>query len=132
ATRVGDLGRPGAGGAGHTGGFRMTSGFYGPDDFGSGSFDDFLARIYGGGSAQRPVQRVDITRLMSGPARELLGTAAAQAAEAGGGDLDTEHLLWAAARLEPTRDVLARAGADPDALISEIGRAADGRERRDE
>ncbi|HEX5294782.1 MAG TPA: ATP-dependent Clp protease ATP-binding subunit [Streptosporangiaceae bacterium] len=110
----------------------MTSGFYGPDDFGSGSFDDFLARIYGGGSAQRPVQRVDITRLMSGPARELLGTAAAQAADAGGGDLDTEHLLWAAARLEPTRGVLARAGADPDALAGEIARAAGGRERRDE
>jgi ATP-dependent Clp protease ATP-binding subunit ClpC len=110
----------------------MTSGFYGPEDFGSGSFDDFLARIYGGGGAQRPVQRVDITRLMSGPARELLGTAAAQAAEGGGGDLDTEHLLWAAARLEPTRDVLARAGADPDALASEIARQAGGRERRDE
>jgi ATP-dependent Clp protease ATP-binding subunit ClpC len=110
----------------------MTSGFYGPEDFGSGSFDDFLARIYGGGGAQRPVQRVDITRLMSGPARELLGTAAAQATEGGGGDLDTEHLLWAAARLEPTRDVLARAGADPDALASEIARQAGGRDRRDE
>ena len=125
----------------------MTSGFYGPEDFGSGSFDDFLARIYGGGGAQRPVQRVDITRLMSGPARELLGVAAAQAADGGGGDLDTEHLLWAAARLEPTRDVLARAGAFPDALADEIARQAGGpqaggsqaggpqaggRERRDE
>ena len=42
----------------------MTSGFYGPEDFGSSSFDDFLARIYGGGGGvQRPAQRVDITRL---------------------------------------------------------------------
>jgi ATP-dependent Clp protease ATP-binding subunit ClpC len=111
----------------------MTSGFYGPEDFGSSSFDDFLARIYGGGGgAQRPAQRVDITRLMSGPARELLGVAAAQVAEWGGGDLDTEHLLWAAARLEPTRDVLARAGADPEALASEIARQAAGHEHRDE
>jgi ATP-dependent Clp protease ATP-binding subunit ClpC len=110
----------------------MTSGFYGPEDFGSSSFDDFLARIYGGGGPQRPAQRVDITRLMSGPARELLGVAAAQVAEWGGGDLDTEHLLWAAARLEPTRDVLARAGAEPEALASEIARQAAGREHRDE
>jgi ATP-dependent Clp protease ATP-binding subunit ClpC len=110
----------------------MTSGFYGPEDFGSSSFDDFLARIYGGGGAQRPPQRVDITRLMSGPARELLGVAAAQAAEWGGGDLDTEHLLWTAARLEPTRAVLARAGADPEALASEITRQAAGREHREE
>ena len=27
----------------------MTSGFYGPEDFGNSPFDDFLARIYGGG-----------------------------------------------------------------------------------
>ena len=109
----------------------MTSGFYGPEDYGSSPFDDFLAHIYGGG-AQRSAQRVDITRLMSGPARELLGTAAAQAAEWGGTDLDTEHLLWAAAKLAPTRGVLARAGADPDALASQVERQAAGRERRDE
>jgi ATP-dependent Clp protease ATP-binding subunit ClpC len=63
------------------------------------------------------VRRVDITRLMSGPARELLGAAATLAAERGGTDLDTEHLLAAAATLEPTRQLLARAGADPDALV---------------
>src|SRR5262249_48948001 len=35
-------------------------------------------------------------------------------------DLDTEHLLWAAAQREPLRELLARAGANPDALASEI------------
>ena len=30
----------------------MTSGFYGPEDFGSSPFDDFLARIYGRGGRQ--------------------------------------------------------------------------------
>jgi ATP-dependent Clp protease ATP-binding subunit ClpC len=98
----------------------MTSGFYGPEDFGSSPFDDFLARIYGTGGPRQPVRRVDITRLMSAPARELLGAAAAHVAEQGGTDLDTEHLLWAAAKLEPTRQLLARAGADPDALVREI------------
>ncbi len=101
----------------------MNSGFYGPEGFGSSPFDDFLARIFGpGGGPPRPVQRVDIMRLMSGPARELLGAAATQAAEHGGVDLDTEHLLWAAATLEPTRHLLARAGADPEALTREVAR----------
>ncbi len=104
------------------GGRLMSSGFYGPE--GASPFDEFLARIYGGGAGvPAPVQRVDITRLMSGPARELVAAAAAQAAERGGADLDTEHLLWAAAMLEPTRQVLARAGADPSALASEVQQA---------
>jgi ATP-dependent Clp protease ATP-binding subunit ClpC len=105
----------------------MSSGFYGPEGFGSSPFDEFLARIYGAGSGQlRPVQRVDIMRLMSQPARELLGAAAAKATEHGGASLGTEHLLWAAATLEPTRQLLAHAGADPDA----IARAAEEQERR--
>jgi ATP-dependent Clp protease ATP-binding subunit ClpC len=95
----------------------MSGGFFGPDGFGSSPFDDFLARIYGAGSGPvRPGHRVDITRLMSGPARDLLGAAAAKAAERGDPNLDTEHLLWAAARVEPTRELLVRAGADPDSL----------------
>ena len=110
----------------------MSSDYYGPADLGPSPFDEFLARIYGGSGPGRPVQRVDITRLMSGPARELLGTAAAQVAEHGGTDLDTEHLLWAAARLEPTRELLARAGADPDALAAESEQQMTGHERRGE
>jgi ATP-dependent Clp protease ATP-binding subunit ClpC len=99
----------------------MSSGFNGPEDSGPSPFDDFIARLYGAGQGPlRPGQRVDITRLMSGPARELLGAAATLVAERGGSDLDTEHLLWAAARLEPTRQMLARAGADPDALARAI------------
>jgi ATP-dependent Clp protease ATP-binding subunit ClpC len=99
----------------------MSSGFYGPEGFGGSPFDDFLARIYGaGGSPMLPGRRVDITRLMSGPARELLSTAAAQAAEHGATDLDTEQLLWAAATLEPTRHLLSRAGANPDTLVRAI------------
>ena len=109
----------------------MSSGFYGPDDFGSSPFDDFLARIYGAASGQRrPVPRVDITRLMSGPARELLSAAAAQAAERGSAELDTEDLLWAAARLDPTRQLIASAGADPSAIASQIETSAPTGERR--
>ena len=48
----------------------MTSGFYGPEDSGSSPFDDFLARIYGTGGPRQPAHRVNITRLMSAPARD--------------------------------------------------------------
>ncbi len=57
---------------------------------------------------------------MSQPARDLLTMAAAQAAERGGVDLDTNHLLWSAAKLEPTRQLLGRAGADPDDIVRAI------------
>jgi ATP-dependent Clp protease ATP-binding subunit ClpC len=97
------------------------SGMFGPEGFGPSPFDDFLARLYGAGSSQlRRGHRIDITRLMSGPARELLSAAATQAAEHGGTDLDTVQLLWAATKVEPTRQLLARAGTDPDALASSI------------
>ena len=100
----------------------MSSGFFGSQGSGSSPFDDFIARIFGAGAGSpSPGYRVDITRLMSGPARELIGAAAAKAAERGT-DLDTEQMLWAAATLEPTRQLLARSGADPGALA----RAAEG------
>ncbi|MGH3302466.1 MAG: ATP-dependent Clp protease ATP-binding subunit [Streptosporangiaceae bacterium] len=99
----------------------MSSGFFGPQGFGASPFDDFIARIFGAsGCPASPGNRLDVTRLMSGPARELIGAAAAQAAERGA-DLDTEQLLWAAATVEPTRQRLARSGADP----GELARAAD-------
>ena len=99
----------------------MSGGFYGPEGSGPSPFDDFIARLSGAGQGPpRPAHRVDITRLMSGEARELLGAAVTLVAERGGSDLDTEHLLWAATKLEPTRQMLARAGADPDAFARTI------------
>jgi ATP-dependent Clp protease ATP-binding subunit ClpC len=97
------------------------SGLFGPEGFGPSPFDDFLARIYGSapGSSRRG-HRIEITRLMTAPARELLSVAATQAAEHDGADLDTVQLLWAATKLEPTRQLLDRAGADPDALARSI------------
>jgi ATP-dependent Clp protease ATP-binding subunit ClpC len=96
-------------------------GVWGPGDFGSGQFDDFLARfLSSGGQLPQPMQRVDITRMMSQEAREMLATAAAKAADLGSPDLDTEHLLWATTQREPLRQLLRRAGADPDSLASEL------------
>ncbi|WP_432056299.1 ATP-dependent Clp protease ATP-binding subunit [Streptomyces sp. bgisy022] len=94
----------------------MTSGFTGPQGYGSDPFGEFLARFFGG---PRPRQ-IDIGRLLSRPARELVRDAAQYAAEHGSRDLDTQHLLRAALASEPTRGLLSRAGADPDALASQI------------
>jgi len=94
----------------------MTSGFSGPEDY--DPFGEFLARFFGG---PRPGPRqIDIGRLLSQPARELVRGAAQYAAEHGSRDLDTQHLLRAALSNEPTRSLLTRAGADPDSLASEI------------
>ncbi|KOT43703.1 ATPase AAA [Streptomyces caelestis] len=91
----------------------MTSGFIGPE---GDPFAEFLARFFGG---QRPRQ-IDIGRLLSQPARELVRGAAQYAAEHGSRDLDTQHLLRAALSAEPTRSLLSRSGADPDSLASQI------------
>ncbi|MGH3096960.1 MAG: ATP-dependent Clp protease ATP-binding subunit [Streptosporangiales bacterium] len=99
------------------------SGFMGPGDFGSNPFDEFLARFFSAG-APRPGRPVDIGRLMSQPARELVAGAAQQASEWGSPELDTEHLLWAATQAEPTRTLLQRAGADPGALADQISARA--------
>ncbi|MEU6811686.1 ATP-dependent Clp protease ATP-binding subunit [Streptomyces sp. NPDC046831] len=95
----------------------MTSGFIGPE---GDPFGEFLARFFGG---PRPGPRqIDIGRLLSQPAREMVQGAAQYAAEHGSRDLDTEHLLRAALTAEPTRSLLSRSGADPDSLATEIDR----------
>ncbi|MBK0867895.1 ATP-dependent Clp protease ATP-binding subunit [Saccharopolyspora sp. HNM0986] len=101
------------------------TGFFGPGGgFGSSPFDDFLARFMGGGGEgpQQPQQpqRVDITRLMSRHAQEMVAEAARLTAEHGGRDLDSHHLLWAATRSETARGMLERAGTDPATLAQRI------------
>ncbi|MGW2381205.1 ATP-dependent Clp protease ATP-binding subunit [Streptomyces sp. NPDC001658] len=94
----------------------MTSGFTGPEGY--DAFGEFLARFFGG--PRTGPRRIDIGRLLSQPARELVRGAAQYAAEHGSRDLDTQHLLRAALAAEPTRSLLSRAGADPDSLATEI------------
>ncbi|MFC4034816.1 ATP-dependent Clp protease ATP-binding subunit [Streptomyces polygonati] len=96
----------------------MSNGFAGAEGSGQDPFGDFFARLGGG---QR---HIDLGRLMSGPARQLIASAAAYAAEHGSSELDTQHLLRAALSVEPTRGLVARAGTDPDRLAAEIDRHA--------
>ncbi|HEX2298049.1 MAG TPA: ATP-dependent Clp protease ATP-binding subunit, partial [Pseudonocardiaceae bacterium] len=90
------------------------TGFIGP---GNGDPEDYYARFYGGGPG-RPA-RIDFGRLLTQQSRELLSAAARHAAERGSLDLDTDHLLWALTQQEPTRMLVSRAGADPDAIAKQ-------------
>lgn len=92
----------------------------------SGPLGDFLSHFLGSGQGGEPPdpRRIDFSRLLSGPARQLVTVAASYAAQHGSTDLDTEHLLRAALSTEPTRRMVTRAGADPDALAAEIDRQA--------
>jgi ATP-dependent Clp protease ATP-binding subunit ClpC len=105
---------------------------FGPGDYGASPFDDIFARFFGEAAPQRPVQRIDIGRLLTEQARELVRDAAIQAAQWGDADLDTDHLLWAATRQEPVRRLLSGAGADPDAIARQIeSRASRGQPREE-
>ncbi|MEV4708047.1 ATP-dependent Clp protease ATP-binding subunit [Actinoplanes sp. NPDC049316] len=105
----------------------MSIGPLGPT--GPGDWDDLFARFFGTAGPRRSAQRIDITKYMSADAREVLSDAARRAAEvapAGVGiaDLDTDHLLWGALQQEPQKALLRRAGADPEALLAELGGAS--------
>ncbi|HEX4830335.1 MAG TPA: ATP-dependent Clp protease ATP-binding subunit [Trebonia sp.] len=93
-------------------------------EYGASPIDEILARFFGGPVPQRPVQRIDIGRLLTEQAREVVRDAAAQAAQWGEADLDTDHLLWAAAQQQSVRRLLAAAGADPDAIARQVESAA--------
>ena len=103
--------------------------FFGPGGYDSGSFDEFLARMFGGsgfgpggfgqsgqGGFGPQQRRVDIMELMTEPAQRLMSEAGQYANTRGHNELDALHILHAAATNEQTRDLLRGAGADPDQL----------------
>nr|WP_221379409.1 ATP-dependent Clp protease ATP-binding subunit [Actinoplanes polyasparticus] len=108
----------------------MSIGPIGPT--GPGQWDDFFARFFGAADPRRSA-RIDITKYMSGDAREVLSGAARRAAELADpdrpiADLDTDHLLWSVLQLEPMKQTVRRAGADPESLLAALGRPAGVRE----
>ncbi|GAA2202889.1 ATP-dependent Clp protease ATP-binding subunit [Streptomyces bangladeshensis] len=91
--------------------------------FGSSDpFSELLNRFFGMSPASSPpaVQRVPIGRLLTESSQQLLNLAAQRAAEDGTSDLDTEHLLWAATQVAPSRRLLSEAGVDPDAVATDL------------
>ncbi|MEU3839549.1 AAA family ATPase [Streptomyces sp. NPDC028635] len=100
----------------------MTMSPFGGSLGGQDPFSEILNRFFGmsPGASPPQVQRVPIGRLLTESAQDLISRATRKAAEDGGADLDTEHLLWACTQVEPARGLLTQAGLDPDALAEKI------------
>ncbi|ORA37276.1 ATP-dependent Clp protease ATP-binding subunit [Mycobacterium aquaticum] len=91
------------------------------DDF----FDDVFQRFFGPGARSRPpVQQVDLGRLLTDSAKQLVGAARDAAVEWGNPEITAEHLLYAAATNEPTRDAIAGLQLDPDQVAEQMKAAA--------
>ncbi|GAA3753954.1 ATP-dependent Clp protease ATP-binding subunit ClpC [Spinactinospora alkalitolerans] len=99
----------------------MTQNFPDGGGFDPGSFEEFLARFFGGTGPRRPVRRIDISQLMDDDARQIVSEAIARAMESDRTDLDAGHILWALLRHDSTRALVAKTGADPDRLSESIG-----------
>jgi ATP-dependent Clp protease ATP-binding subunit ClpC len=87
---------------------------------GPASWEELIQRLIGQVEQKRPVYRVDVGKLMSADARELLVAAARRATEVGATDVDTDDILWAALHRAGLREMVQRAGADPDALLARL------------
>jgi ATP-dependent Clp protease ATP-binding subunit ClpC len=88
-----------------------------PEETGSSSFDEFLARYLQGERAAQSGRSIDISRLLSRRSREVLERAGRFAIEHGHSELDALHILRMLAEREPVSDIIRRVGADP-AVIS--------------
>lgn len=90
-----------------------------------GFFDDVFQRFFGAGARSRPqVQQVDLSRLLTDSAKQLVGAALDAATEWGNPEITPEHLLYAAATNEPTRDAIAGLQLNPDQVADHMKAAA--------
>ncbi|WP_378148364.1 ATP-dependent Clp protease ATP-binding subunit [Cnuibacter sp. UC19_7] len=97
---------------------------FGPEEGGSNSFDEFLARYLEGERAARSQQRsIDISRYMTRRTQELLAKAGRFALEHGQNELDALHILRTIVTEQPASDAVRRLGIDP----ASIAQAADQR-----
>src|ERR1044072_5522713 len=95
----------------------MSTGYWGNGPFGGDPFDEFMAQFLSPG---QPRARLDLGKVMSQDARELLQEAAGEAGTLGSTEIEHGHLLWAMTQRPPLNELLARAGADPATLAGEI------------
>ncbi|WP_433564913.1 ATP-dependent Clp protease ATP-binding subunit [Nocardia sp. CA-151230] len=102
----------------------MTQGW--PSSMGSfDSFDDIFNRFFGSGmSRQPPVQRIDLSRLLSESAKQVVDSARQAAHDWGSAEITPEHLLYAAAATEPSQSIIAEIGREPGQLRKQMQTAA--------
>ncbi|GAA2211603.1 ATP-dependent Clp protease ATP-binding subunit [Nonomuraea monospora] len=104
----------------------MSSSFFGGDPF--RGFEELTGRVFGGMEGWPPsrpsVQRVDVGRLLSAEAREVLSDALERAGRRGAADLDVLDLLDALTDLDSGQALLRAAGVDVGRLRDRIDDAA--------
>ncbi|MGA1838176.1 ATP-dependent Clp protease ATP-binding subunit [Herbiconiux sp. 11R-BC] len=90
-----------------------------PNEAGSNSFDEFLARyLEGEQRAARASRSVDLSKLISRRTQELLSQAGSYAVEHGHSELDALHILRTIAPVDPAAEAIRRVGADPRAIAA--------------
>ncbi|TWS23528.1 AAA family ATPase [Tsukamurella sputi] len=89
-----------------------------------GVFDDIFQRFFGNSVGRPATARVDLNRLLNEQAKSLLAEAQVAASDWDNPEITPEHLLYAAAMNEPTRDVIARLKLDPDTVAAAMRAAA--------
>ncbi len=89
-----------------------------------GVFDDIFQRFFGNSVGRPATARVDLNRLLNEQAKTLLAEAQVAASDWDNPEITPEHLLYAAAMNEPTRDVLVRLKLDPDKVAAAMQAAA--------
>ncbi|PZG19459.1 ATP-dependent Clp protease ATP-binding subunit [Nonomuraea aridisoli] len=100
--------------------------FFGGDPF--RGFEELTGRVFGGAEGWPPsrpsVHRVDVGRLLSASAREVLSRALEGAAHRGAADLDVLDLLRALIEDDVTQAILRTAGADTGRLRDRVDATA--------
>ncbi|MBF0697994.1 ATP-dependent Clp protease ATP-binding subunit [Actinomyces bowdenii] len=90
-------------------------------------FDDIFERFFGpSGPRRTPVQRVDLSRLLTESAKTLLAEAAGEAAQRGNSEVTPEHVLLAATASPEGRSILTDAGLAPQEVADTVGGWLDG------
>ncbi|MBO3725705.1 ATP-dependent Clp protease ATP-binding subunit [Actinomyces bowdenii] len=90
-------------------------------------FDDIFERFFGtSGPSRQPVQRVDVSRLLTEASKALLSEAAGEAAERGNPEVTPEHVLLAAAESPEGRRILTEAGLAPQTVAQTVNGWLDG------
>ncbi|NMD55156.1 MULTISPECIES: ATP-dependent Clp protease ATP-binding subunit [Tsukamurella] len=89
-----------------------------------GVFDDIFQRFFGNSGGRPATARVDLNRLLNEQAKALLAEAQVAASDWDNPEITPEHMLYAAAMNEPTRDVISRLKLDPDTVAAAMRAAA--------
>ena len=88
------------------------------------TFNELVGELLGLPAEEKPlrVRGKPLSDVLNAHAHELLYTAAKRVHEDGSRNLSAEHLLWAATKTDPARNLFLKVGVDPDVVAMEVGK----------